>query len=272
MKKLLPGKYIFPAIFLFVFSFTVYSKFISEEPALVIPSNLDEKFDERFLHINSCSRLDSLVSAEFNKNRGDTASTVLFIDSFLRNRFYHSYSELSVRDNWISALCGTLFWHHFLFPVVPCDIIKYPMAACSQQGILFQQQLDRLKITCSTIQFISSSKKKPGHYAVSVYYSSSWHYYDPNREPFIIDSTMPSVETIIEKKLYEKMYSKPSNLQFQRFFKDKSYKLVNRVPFHKGNMYYFQTVTAFLSDWLWLGLLVVCLLYFFVPRQRPLDL
>jgi|GEM_PF-2357175 len=268
MKKFSFSKYILLPLLLLVSVITIYSKFIATETVQATPNNIDEKFDEEFLFINTSAGLDSLVSAQFRKNGGDTALTVLFIDHFLRSRFYHTYSVLSVKDNWISVLCGNLFWDHFLFPVLPGDIIEYPMAACSQQGILFQQQLSRLNIPYSTIQFFPLSKKKPGHYAVSVYYGNTWHYYDPNREPYIVDSTMPSIERIIEARLYEKMYSRPSNLEFQDFFKNKSYKQVNMKPFTKGNMYYFQLITAFLSSWLWLILLLTYITSLFMDSRK----
>jgi len=256
MKKFSFRKHVFLPLLLLVTIFTIYSRLIPAEEPQLKPVNIDEKFDERFLYINSSARIDSLISAKFRVSHDDTAATVLFIDNFLRNRFFHSYSRLSMKDNWICVLFGKFVWDHFYYPVVPSVIIENPMAACSQQGILFQQQLDRLKIRCSTIQFFPLSKQKPGHYAVSVYYSNSWHYYDPNREPYIVDSAMPSVEAIIDQKLYEKMYSRPSNIEFQGFFKNKSYKRVSMEPFSKGKMYYFQLITAFLSHWLWLILLV----------------
>jgi hypothetical protein len=267
MNKIFTLKSVVLFFLIIISAITLYSRFPKPREFGAVSPLIDEKFDEELLVINSCERLDSMVSKNFRQNNCDTARTVPFIDDFLRNRFYHSYSELTLQDNWIAALCGKIIWRDFLYPVRPCDIIKYPMGACSQQGIVFQHQLDVLKIPCSTIQFFPLSKKGPGHYAVSVYYNNSWHFYDSNQEPLLVDSTMPSIATIINKKLYEKMYIKKSNKRFQDFFKNKSYKRISKEPFSKGNMYYFQTITAFLSSWLWLFFLVLYLFLLFKPKK-----
>ncbi len=256
MNKVTFCRNTFLVLFIALALTTVYSKFLSSPETISKPGQMDEKFDEDFLYVNSLEKLDSLIFTKFRESHYDTAQTVLFIDNFLRSRFYHDYSRLTLKDNWIAVVCGKLLWSHFLFPVAPRDIIQYPMAACSQQGIIFQRLLEHLKIPSSTIQFFPLSAGASGHYAVSVYYSNNWHFYDPNREPFIVDSTMPSIEKIIDGKLYEKMYAKPSNQKFQSFFKEKSYKRVTNEQFHGGNMYYFQILTAFLSSWLWLGALL----------------
>ena len=260
-------KTIASVLFLITTAVTIYSDFFEVPKPSHPPFFLDEKFDASLLCINSCEKLDSLVLNKFKQTNYDTAVTVRFIDQFLRNRFYHSYSELRVPDNWIANICGKLIWADFLYPVRPCDIIKYPMAACSQQGIVFQHQLDLLKIPTSTIKFLALAKKTPGHYAVSVYYGSTWHYYDPNQEPLIIDSTMPNINMIIDKKLYEKMYIKKSNVRFQKFFRAKSYQRIKKEPFTKGNMYYFQTITGFLSNWLWLMFFTLYLVLLLKTRK-----
>lgn len=268
MNKPLLYKNILLIIVVVFSAVTFYAKFISSSQQAATPGDIDEKFDERFLSINSAEKLDSLIFQEFRRTHFDTARTVIFIDNFLRNRFYHSYSTLTLKDNWIAVVLGNTVWSHFLFPVAPNHIIEHPEAACSQQGILFQQLLDHLKIPSSTIKFFPLRPKTPGHYAVSVYYGNSWHFYDPNREPIIIDSTMPSIEKIVAEKMYEKMYAKPSNLRFQDFFREKSYERVTKKPFSKGNMYYFQSITAFLSSWLWFGFLLLYLFYSFRLRSK----
>ncbi|WP_317899512.1 hypothetical protein [Aurantibacillus circumpalustris] len=245
------------------------ASFFSKQPEYIYGSiDKDERFDTSFLSIDNSVIIDFVVDQKFKNSNYDTSKTVLFLDHLVRNRFYHSYSVLTFHDNWIANLCGKFIWAHFSNPVVSSDILKYPMGACSQQGIVFQDQLTRLKIPCSTIEFYPLSTTNPGHYAVSVYYDKGWHYYDSNKEPLIVDSTMPSVATIIDKKLYEKMYVRKSNRDFQSHFKNRSLQKINRVPFKKGNMYYFQITTSFLSHWLWLFLL---LLFLFLPKKATLD-
>lgn len=246
---------------------TFYARFISTSPTPYIPEKLEETFDPSFSKIDSPDKFDSVVKHEFVANGYDTAKTLLFIDNLLRNKFYHSYSELSFHDNWIAYLCGRFFWSHFLNPVVPEDIIRYPMAGCSQQGIIFQNELSRLNIKCASIQFYPRKYQKSGHYAVTAYYNNSWHFFDPNLEPVIVDSSMPSIESIIERKLYPMMYTRKVHASFKEYFLNKSFKRVEKEPFHKGNMHYFQVITGFLSRWVWLLFLTLYLVLVF--RTRP---
>lgn len=247
---------------------TFFSIFICQPEPWERPIGLEEKFDESYLVINSPVKLDSMVMSQFETSGHDTAKTLLFMDNFMRNRFYHSYSELTFHDNWISYLCGHLFWSHFLNPVVPEEIIKYQMAGCSQQGILFQDQLNRLKIPCASVQFYPLEYQKSGHYTVSAYYGNSWHFFDPNLEPIIVDSTMPSVESIIERKLYPQMYTRIIHEDFKEYFINKNYKRVIEKPFSRGEMYYFQSITKFLSNWGWLILLTLYMFFAFGKRLK----
>lgn len=243
--------------------FTVYAKFLYQPEPWVLPKGLDEKFDEDLTRINSPEKLDSLTKGKFESLKYDTAKTLLFIDDFMRNRFYHSYSELTIKDNWIAFLSGKYVWSHFLNPVVPEDILKHPMAGCSQQGILFQDQLNRLKIPCGSIQFYPLEYQTSGHYAVTAYYDNSWHFFDSNLEPIVVDSTMPSIESIIERKLYPQMYTRKIHDDFKEYFVNRNYKRVMEKPFSRGEMFYFQSITKILSNWGWLILLTLYLIFRF---------
>jgi hypothetical protein len=266
MKKYATLRSVVLVLFIIVACFTVYAKFIYKPRPYFIPQHLDENFDERLLDVNTIEKLTGFVTKKFEETGHDTARMVRYIDLFLRNRFYHSYSEYNLRDNWIAYLCGKYIWLHFLNPVIEEDIIKAPMAGCSQQGILFQNQLNRLGIKCSSIQFYPLPYQKSGHYAISAYYGSSWHYFDSNLEPAIIDSTMPSIEQIIARQLYVKMYTKPVHRDFKEYFINKNYARVPTDPHGKLNMYYFQVFTKFLSNWLWL---IFLLLYGALWLIRP---
>lgn len=257
MHKLIKHRYIFFWLFVIFALITAYANFLKFNQLLTCPHTKEEKFDSSFLSVNTEAKFDTLIFERFRKTNHDTAATVLFLDTFLRKRFYNGYSVLSKEQNWIALCLGKLVWSHFQFPVIPNDILLHPSAACSQQGILFQDALDKLKIPCAVIKFYPLSKYTAGHYAISAFYTNSYHFFDPNKEPMIVDSSMPSIETIVDKKLYVKMYSKPSNMDFQAFFQKKSFARVTQTPFTIGNMYYFQSITAALSKWLWLFFILV---------------
>jgi hypothetical protein len=65
------------------------------------------------------------------------------LTALIRKRFYHGYSYYAAGNNWIAWMAGTVLWDHLHALVIPDDILKHPMAACSQQSIVlaaaFQQ-------------------------------------------------------------------------------------------------------------------------------------
>ena len=257
MKKYVTPRSVVLVVFIIVSCITIYSKFIYQPPPPIIPKHLNENFDETLLSIDTPEELTEVVTKKFEETGHDTAKTVLYIDVLLRARFYHSYSGLNMRDNWIAYLCGRFIWLHFLNPVIPEDILKAPMAGCSQQGILFQNQLHKLGIKCSSIQFYPLAHQHSGHYAISAYYNNTWHYFDSNLEPAIIDSTMPSIEQIIDRKLYVDMYTKEVHKDFKEFFINKNFARGPADPDTRLEMYYFQAFARFLSNWLWLFFLIL---------------
>src|SRR5687768_16880944 len=103
MSKVFKPRNLFLFLFIITLAITILSRLYKAPEFTGVSLQIDEKFDEKMLVINSCERLDSLVSAKFKQSNYDTAGTVLFIDEFLRNRFYHSYSELRMQDNWIAV-------------------------------------------------------------------------------------------------------------------------------------------------------------------------
>lgn len=250
-------------IILFAVSFiTLYANFFYKEEIPTNPKILYEEYDTTLTSINTIAKFDSLVEQNFKANNNIT-KTIIFIDEFLKKRFYHGYSQLSLKKNWFATICSKLIWNEFIYPVSPNDILSYPMAACSQQGILFQDQLHKLNIPYETIAFRSTKNDiVQGHYAVSAFYDNRWHYYDTNQEPIIVDSTMPSIDAIIDNKLYEKMYINESNIGLQDFFKNKNFTKTNKNLYSAKRMYNFQAITSLISKWLWLLLLVLtCFLF-----------
>jgi hypothetical protein len=232
------------------------------------PGKLTESFMPELSYINSEEKLDYIVRAELSRSKNDTAHTLLFLHDLLKNRFYHSYSEFTWNQNWISLLCGKLVWSDFKFPVIPNDILKFPMASCSQQGLVFQNQLAKLNIRFSIISFYPNEKVNAGHYAVSAFYSKNWHFFDSNLEPTIADSSMPDINKIVDSGLYKKMYVSKSNAVLQTYFKNRYFTEKVYSKHLNGNMHYFHIITRFLSKWLWLILISITLSLSLRSRYR----
>lgn len=245
----------FKTIFYFFFTLITILSFyqkIGIEPATIEEKvTVKEAYDPSLLRLQSLDDFDKEVRLHLKHDLSDTSKIVNTIDDILRNRFYHSYSEYSMRDNWIAYLCSkTLFWG-IKHPVIPDDIMKYPMAACSQQGLVFQSMLERYKIRYATINMANTTESVGGHYAVSAFYNAGWHFFDSNVEPKKVKGN-PSVEKLIQDNALVSLYP----TRYQEWLEQKvAQNLITQSDInHKrgDRMYAFQYVTNILSAWLWL--------------------
>ncbi len=217
----------------------------------------EEAFTRQLTQLNTLEELDQRVKATFEHSHQDTVYIAHFIDSLLKKRFYHGYSEVQPDENWMAWLAGKLFWQDFLFHTTPKKIIQYPMAACSQQGILFQDQLQKLGIRFATTAMTKNKDLNSGHYAVSVWYKGGWHFYDTNLEAEFDSLEHPSYQEMIQHKTYKKAYEKKYNQHAQSFFKNKSIKRVDINVIKGTKMAAFHLVTEYLSKYLWVLLLSI---------------
>lgn len=242
---------------------TVYARFVYTPPAHHYTSGYHEEFNAKMMQLNSFEKLENSLALTINNNYSDTSLMVNAIDDILRKRFFHSYSTYTYYDNWITTLLGNYVWQDFKFIVNPYHIIKYPMAACSQQGLVFQQMLINHKVKFATVQF-NNTNGTSGHYAVSAFYSGRWHYYDSNMEPKKIKGN-PSIQTLLKDSLLVKIYS-PQN---KEWLKGKiNNNLIARVNENKEagtRMRLFHSSTAFMSNWGWL---LFGMLYFITGTKQ----
>lgn len=97
----------------------------------------------------------------------------LGIEDLVRARFYHGYSEYSFCDNWSLKLASYI--RPSLLPVIsPEDVLKYPYAGCSQQGLVVQELLNR-----SNLEFGTFGVRYPvPHFASVVKLYGEWYFID----------------------------------------------------------------------------------------------
>lgn len=138
-----------------------------------------------------------LVLPYFFANKHDPSDRDIAdaIDSFLRFRFMHGFSEYGFRENWGAYLAGFV-WSHLRNPVLPDDILAHRRAACSQQAIVFQEMLRRNGISYATVSFSA-----PGHFVTAANVAGEWRYYDPNWE--IRVKSLPLQEVLRAEGLVE---------------------------------------------------------------------
>ena len=245
---------------IFALVFTIYAKYF-DHPNINFdaPKQKSELYSLEYASIRSIEDFKAVIKKQLKNEMRDTAKLVNLIDDIIRKRFYHGYSEYSWKDNWLAVLAGKLFWYDLLCPVLEDDILNYPNAACSQQGLVFQSMMRAYGIKYATIAFKPDTKSPGGHYAVSAFYDEDWHYFDTNLEPAKLESA-PSIESIIDSNLLMSIYSDKYNV----WLKQKAdLGLIERtninIPSAK-NAKLFHQFTYFLSNWLWLIALVMILL------------
>jgi hypothetical protein len=95
-------------------------------------------------------------------------------DEFVRRRFFHDFSKLRVRDDWLAYLAGFV-WGNLRVPVLPDDILRYPQAACSQQSIVFQAIARRLGLDVGSVRL-------KDHFVAAAKIDGQWQVFDPDRE------------------------------------------------------------------------------------------
>jgi hypothetical protein len=247
------------ALFVLILLITVYAKCFYTNPVLHYTSNFNENFDARLWKINSYEKFEDTLALHIKNNYADTALVVNAIDDILRARFFHSYSEYTYNDNWIATLLGNYLWQDFKLIVDPYDLIKHPMAACSQQGLVFQKILSNHKIKYATVIF-NNEDGKGGHYAVNAYYKSSWHYFDTNMEPHKLSGN-PSLKTLLHDSLLVSIYSPKDKNWLESKIKNNQIHRVNENQQNGMRMLYFHKISAFMSNWLWL-LLALAYVFF----------
>lgn len=200
---------------------------------------------------------DSLATAE--KFMSNTLDYGNLLSRVIKNRFYHGYSHYSLKENWIAAVAGKIIWNHLSAIVLPNDILKYPMAACSQQSIIMIECLRRKGILFRTVGF-------DHHFAVEAYFDG-WYYFDPDMEPNFTAVKRESLQTLLNKGKFQELYNNAmSPAEVDYFLANPYYGEVNVLP--AANAIIFHTIMKVLSRTLWLLPLVV---FVFSPSTRRIS-
>jgi hypothetical protein len=190
-KTLLP---LFILITLFASLRYINANNISEFPA---PADLKEEFEPSYVF--KFQKVDDIIQ-EANKLFGNSTHSLEYynyIASIIRKRFYHGYSRYSFSENAL-AYTGGLVWSHLSAVVIPDDILKYPMAACSQQAIVLMDVFKKRNIRYRKVAFTN-------HFTLEAYIDGSWRFFDPNGEPHIQENR-ESLEKLIADGRFEFAY------------------------------------------------------------------
>lgn len=156
----------------------------------------DPTYFNRFQNIQGIVNYsDSCLSSE----KRNTLAYYNFTAGTIRKRFYHGYSHYQFSDNPLSYLAGICIWDDLSAIVIPDDIMKHPMAACSQQSIVLMEVFRRNHIPYRKVDFGS-------HFAVEGFIENQWRFFDPDMEPRL-DSTRPSLDTLVASNKIDLAYA-----------------------------------------------------------------
>lgn len=221
---------------------------------------LKEKYNSSLGYLNSVDRL-----IEYNDSTAKAAGISLnsieylvLLKNTVSDRFYHGFSHYNLNENWIAVLSEKIFGYGLATKVFPDDIMKNPMAGCSQQSSIIMAVAAKRNIPYRAVGF-------PHHYALELNYKNNWYFFDPDMEPSLsINDRLHqnwNGENDSLKKFY--MVSRPTNVEFMFGKKNKAVLgTVNENPAPRLKM--FLTITRYISRIIW----ILPLLFFFALSKK----
>lgn len=185
---------------LVVFSLAVISmlSFFSKPTQEQYSKNLGHSWEEYdpsyFSRFQSIQSIINHSDSSIGYNQRNTLAYYNFTAATVRKRFYHGYSYYGFSDNPLSYLAGRCIWDDLSAIVIPDDIMKHPMAACSQQAMVLMEVFRRNNIPYRKVNF-------KGHFAVEGFIEKQWRFFDPDMEPKLAPARESLNALVAENKL-----------------------------------------------------------------------
>jgi hypothetical protein len=212
-----------------------------------------EAFDHSLARLNTIALLNGYIDscAIVQKVPAFSAKEVFLVNDIIQRKFYHGYSYYSMQDNFLAYLAGKYIWGDLSAIVIPEDLVKHQMAACSQQAIVMMAVLKQRGYKVRKLGLT-------GHYILEVFYNNQWHVFDPNHEPKYQGIPHDSINALLANGLIIESYSKTLKPeQVKEVFKKLEVGKVNSVPAKNARI--FHTVTKAISQ----NFILVTLGFFF---------
>lgn len=165
---------------------------------LWLPNFIDFSFEKRPLFCNSelyepgLNSLNSLSKIiEYTDSVADARNVKkncpeygVIVSNTIKKRFYHGFSVLGFKENWLASLTQKCLGKNLAKPVEPDEILTFPFAGCSQQVIILMSIMKAKNIPYRSVGF-------PHHYAVELFLNKAWYFFDPDMEPnMLIDDRL----------------------------------------------------------------------------------
>lgn len=158
----------------------------------------DSSLANHFLTIEEIISYADSVAAKKGINNSSIEYGEIYA-GLIRKRFHHGYSHYALNENWLAALAGRFVWDDLSAIVLPEDLIKKPMAACSQQSIVMMECFKRKGIPYRKVGF-------DHHYTLEGNFGGKWYFFDTNMEPDFSKYKRTSIEELIREGALEKIY------------------------------------------------------------------
>lgn len=245
--------------YLLFFFMTLFSIYASEGKEIAP----NEAFDRSLLRLNTIDQLNAYIDsiASARNVPPNSRKEVFLVNDIIERKFYHGYSRYSIKDNFLAYLAGEYVWDHLSAIVLPEDLVKHEMAACSQQAIVMMEVLKQRGYKVRKLGLT-------GHYVLEVIYNNKWHIFDPNHEPKYQGIAHDSLNLLLESGFINDSYSKTLEPErIKEIFTNIEVGKVNSVPAKNARI--FHIVTKFLSENIvfFVGCMAV-LIFLFVKRSK----
>jgi len=198
-----------------------------------------ERFDPALVSVfNSVQSLNDYADAKLGKQNRKTLAYANLLDSLISERFYHSYCTYSLKENWLAYLLGKYVWYDLAAIVNHEDIMKHPMAACSQQAIVLMNAFKHAGIPYRPVHL-------NGHFTLEGQINGNWYFFDPSIEPNFINKRKSLDALIKAKELNAAYYKEISKDEISKFFSSIDYGEINENVAWKARI--FHTITYLIS-------------------------
>jgi len=158
-----------------------------------------EEYDPSYFYkFQSVDAIIDSANSQFKLGDRNSLTYYDYIAEIVRKRFYHGYSYYTLADNPLAFLAGR-YWRNLSAVVIPDDIMKHPMAACSQQSIVLMEIFKRNGTDFRKVTF-------DHHFTVEAKIERQWRYFDTDIEPKF-DKGRKSLKQLLATREFDSVYN-----------------------------------------------------------------